>query len=302
MDGIIVGYGTGTSLDQAKQTARRSIVQQIEVTVSSQTAFVKKTDDDQLSIQTMESTQLKSTRTLKNIQTIHQEQIDELYYIALQIDQRPAGVILDSKLDDPRTFSGSPVITGSRLINSLDAKSGTVFPVSLLRKEQQWLLSIDVVLQPIEDLTAVTNWEINQIPGFTISLAKKTENRLKAGEAFQLSIKATEVMKYVTVFNIYSDGRVVTLLDNHLMTNGSLQYPSTTSHNQLVASPVFLGQADRDLYLAIGSEEKIDTTKFRKTTTHPEIGESSYNLHKFIHWLDDQRILAMSPLYVEITP
>jgi hypothetical protein len=305
-DGIIRGYGVGEDENQARQDAYKSISEQIEVRVTSQTALIKKFDNDQISTQTREITQLKSTHILKHVETIHLEQVAELYYIGLQQDRRPIKQQLESKLNElgvtAPTFSGSPVITNSTLMKSLGSESGVKLPVSLQRKEYQWYLAIGELLQPIEDLADVTNWSIKPNSSMTISLVGKDENRLKSGEDFQLSINSQNDINYLTVFNIYSDGRVVTLLDNKSISTLTTLYPETGSENQLIASPIMPGQKDRDLYLTIGTKRKIDTTLFSKTTALLETGEESFNLHKFINWLDSQSVVSIAHLYVEIFP
>jgi hypothetical protein len=303
--GIIRGYGVGEDENQARQDAYRSISEQIEVRVTSQTALIKKVDNDQLSTQTREITQLKSTRILKHVETIHLEQVDELYYIGLQQDRRSIKQKLESKLNElgvtAPTFSGSPVITNSTLMNSLSSEAGVVLPVSLQRKESLWYLAIGKLLQPIEDgdLADVTNWSIKPNSSMTISLVGKDENRLKKGGLFQLSIDARNDISYLTVFNIYSDGRVVILLDNKSTNTLTTLYPETY---YLEADPIIPDQKDRDLFLAIGTQRKIDTTLFSKTDYQIETGEKSFNLHDFIDWLDMQPVTSMAHFYVEIYP
>ena len=304
-EGVILGYGSGKDATQSLQQAYRAITQQIEVDVSSQTAFIRQSENDQLTTQTREVTQLKSSRTLKNVQTVQQEQIGDQHFIALQYDQRPLEVVLRSKLvllgHTSPSFSGSPVLTHSRLLKALDSDAReSSLPVSLQRKEGQWHLVVADLLQPIDDLDPITSWDFNKDPEFTIELLGKSESRLKSGEEFHLSVTVPYSIKFLTLFNVYSDGRVVALLDNKTLTESTLIYPELPY--LLEASPIIPYQADRDLYLAIGTERKIDTTLFRKSSDRPESGESSYNLDTFINWLTEQTILSISPLYVEIYP
>ena len=303
-DGIIIGYGSGADAEESRQQAYSAITQQIEVDVSSQTAYVRQSDNDKLTTKTREVTQLKSSRTLKNVQTLHQEQVGDQHYVALQYDQRPLEHILSVKLSalgQAPTFSGSPVLTHSRLISALDQGGANVtLPVSLQRKEGQWQLVIDNIIQPIDDLEPVTHWAFNKNPGFNLELLNRTESRLKIGEEFHLSIEIPVGIDYLTLFNVYSDGRVVALLDSQPVSAAKLVYPK--SPYLLEASSITPHQSDRDLYLAVGSDSKIDTTLFRKSSDRPETGEASYNLDKFINWLDAQSIRSISPLYVEIYP
>ena len=305
-DGILTGYGDGQSLADARQMAFSAIAQQIEVNINSQIALVRQFEENELTTKSREVTQLRVNKSLKNVKTVKQLQLGDLYFVALQLDRRPAKVILEHKLDEKgylkRDFKGSPFIVKSPLITSLNTSSeGARLSVSLQRREREWYLTLSDILQPLDSLNNVINWDVYPGKSHPIEIVDRNENRLRAGERFQIQLELPKTTQYLTIINIYSDGRLSVLLDNQPVTAQKVIFPN---NNELFleAMPVYPGQADRDTYLALGSIEKIDTTPFPKSTDSIESGESAYVLDKFIQWLDQQKLNSLSSLYIEITP
>ena len=57
-EGVIIGYGSGKDATQSLQQAYRAITQQIEVDVSSQTAFIRQSNQKHNQLQRSEAMQL----------------------------------------------------------------------------------------------------------------------------------------------------------------------------------------------------------------------------------------------------
>ena len=305
-DGILTGYGEGQSLSDARQMAFSTIAQQIEVNISSQIALVRQFEKNELTTKSREVTQLRVNKSLKNVKMVNQQQIGGQYFVALQLDRRPAKVIIESKFKEQgyliRDFVGSPAVVTSPLITSLSSDpDGEKLPVSLQRREREWYLAISDILQPVDDLNNVTNWDYDPSRSYPIQLVGRNENRLKVGDRFQIELELPESANYLTIINIYSDGRLSVPLDNQSVNSRQVIFPNEPGLS-LEAAPLYPGQADRDTYLALGTTEKIDTTPFRKSTDRAVSGEDAYVLDKFIQWLEQQRLESLSSLYVEIYP
>ena len=305
-DGILTGYGDGLTMADAREMAFSTIAQQIEVKIESQIALVRQFEENELTTKSREVTQLRVNKSLKNVKMVNQQQIGGQYFVALQLDRRPAKVIIESKFKEQgyliRDFVGSPAVVTSPLITSLSSDpDGEKLPVSLQRREREWYLAISDILQPVDDLNNVTNWDFNPSKTYPIQLVGRNENRLKAGDRFKIELELPESANYLTIINIYSDGRLSVPLDNQPVNSRQVVFPNE-SELSLEAAPLYPGQSDRDTYLALGSTEKIDTTSFRKSTDRVISGEDAYVLDKFIQWLDHQRLESLSSLYVEIHP
>ena len=307
-DGILTGFGEGQSLSEARLMALQNIAQQIEVNISSQIALVRQFEENELTTKSREVTQLRINKSLKNLKMVNQQQIGDLYFVALQLDRRPVKMILERKLQErgylKRGFVGSPAVVTSPLITSLSSDpDGEKLPVSLQRRDKEWHIAIATldILQPLDDLNNIINWDFDTSKSYPIKLVDRNENRLKAGDRFQIELELPESANYLTIINIYSDGRLSVPLDNQPVNSRQVIFPNEPRLS-LEAAPLYPGQADRDTYLALGTTEKIDTTPFRKSTDRAVSGEDAYVLDKFIQWLEQQRLESLSSLYVEIYP
>lgn len=194
LDGILTGYGEGQSMSEARQMAFSTIAQQIEVNISSQIALVRQFEQNELTTKSREVTQLRVNKSLKNVKRVKQQQIGNHYYVSLQLDRRPAKMILEHKLQErgylKRDFVGSPVIVTSPLISSLNTGvGGENLSVSLQRRDREWQISISDILLPVDNLNEVINWDFNPSKSYPIQLVGRNENRLKAGDRFQIELE-----------------------------------------------------------------------------------------------------------------
>ncbi len=305
-DGILIGYGQGKSQVEARQMAFSAIAQQFEVQIESEMAMVKQFGEDQLKTSAREVTQIKVNQDLKNVSTLRESHSGDAYYVALQVDERPIKLVIEGKLRDKGyrnpAFNGPEVISKSPLLTSLQSGSQeNMLDVSLQRSSEQWQIAIADVLQPVTDLSEVLNWNHTPAKSLHLSVIDKQENRIQAGQTFRLKLEMPELDQgYLSLFNIYSDGRLTIALDNQPISEAAMTFPDHPLW--LKASPLIPGQPDRDTYLAIVTEQNVDTTQFRKTGDQVVKGEEAYVLHKFINWLETQPILEMSALNIEIYP
>gem|GEM_PF-7100286 len=304
-DGVLLGYGQGENLQEAKQMAFSTIAQQFGVEIESEMALVRQFGDDELKTNAREVTQIRFNRSLKNVTTIQETQVGNTYYVALKVDQRPLRVIIDSKLREkgyqaPR-FAGSQILTTSPLLSSLQAETPeNTLSASLQREEGQWQLVIADIVQPVEDLTDLLNWNSQPHDALSLSIVGKSENRVKSGERFQIGLNLPTDSSFLTIFNIYSDGRLTVALDNHSVGDTRFTFPNKPLYLQ--AESIYPDQFDRDTYVAIVTPDRVDTTRFKKSSSNMITGENAFMLHTLIEWLDRQPITAMSALNIEIYP
>jgi hypothetical protein len=304
-DGVLLGYGQGHDLQDAKQMAFSTIAQQFGVEIESEMAMVKQFGEDRLKTSAREVTQIRFNRSLKNVTTIKETMSGDTYFVALKVDQRPLKLIIDSKLKakgfhEPG-FQGSHILTSGPLLSALRAEnSTTTLPVSLQREGDQWQLVIADIVQPIEDLADLLNWHNLKHGGLSLSVLGRNENRVRIGERFQIGLNLPATSRFLTIFNIYSDGRLTVALDNQIIDDTQVIFPQKPLY--LEASSIYPDEFDRDTYVAIVTAEKVDTTRFKKAADTMIAGEEAYALHKLIDWLERQPITAMSALNIEIYP
>lgn len=327
---ILVGYGQGPNLKEAKANALNDIAQQIETRIQSETdirtasgATGASTEATQ-SVRTYTSQRLEAAKRIRNEQTS-----DGQFFVAYSVDLRPkveviaavlrqqwGGDKLPSKID----WRGHQVIVSSDMISDLNRRlTQRDFPApvrridaSLRRSQGQWLLVLNDHIERIglSDLASLLNWSER---GDGLSLGMKPlgksrgRNRLQAGDLFIFNIEAKKPGGYVTIFNLYPDGRVAVIEDSRQLTT-ALEVPSRKQQQEGQALEAYTaepGRVAQDIYLAIHSPRALDTTRFQAIVgdnAEPVKGEGAYQLDRFLRWLDRQEVLAMSVLRVEVRP
>lgn len=326
---ILLGYGQGPSLKEAKANALNDIAQQIETRIQSETdirvasgAAGSATEASQ-SVRTYTSQRLEAAKRLQSEQTSAGQ-----FFVAYSVDLRPRVEVitaalrqkwagqLPSKID----WRGHQAIVSSEFVMDLDRRlTQKDFPApvrqvnaSLRRSQGQWLLVLNdhIARIGVNDLPSLLNWKER---GSDLLLAMKPlgksrgRNRLQAGDLFVFTIDAKAPGGYVTLFNVYPDGRVAVLEDSRKLST-SQQVPSREQQQEgqaLEAYTVEPGKTAQDIFLAIRSSRALDTTRFQAIVgehAEPVKGEGSYQLDRFLRWLDKQDVLAMSVLRVEVHP
>ena len=317
-NGRVVGYGKGDSYQSAKHEALADLAEQREALVNSEIALLRKSNpDDSTSTSSVRTIQVQSEKRLTGAKTLQQEELNGLYYIALQLDLRPTPQIIADALkkslnitsDTRIDWQGSPYLTQGALIQDIHARlnlseSASVLQtihVSLDRNNDGWFISLNDIVHPLDELDNLLNWKIHTQQGYGLTLKASAEPRIKSGSAFQLQIKQPTEERYLSLFNLYSDGRLSVALDNQPSDQTRL-FPDDAAGIELAATPLIPNTLDRDLYLALWSAAPLDTTPFIQTQSVIAERDTAFQLHRLLAWLEEQSLIAMQPLYIEIHP
>lgn len=306
-DGVLFGYGSGGDYKSARQGALEELSQQLEVSVKSQCAIITSTNQEIYKSRSECFNSLRSSRSLKNTRVLHKKKQAENHFVALQLDLRPLEQILRHKLEKngikQRRFKGSQVLLRSPLLTRLKTDdSGVTLSTALQRQQDQWFLSVGDFLQPVADLDELTNWSIKKHLGLQIILDGKKENRVREGTPMTLRIQKPENIKFISLMNVYSDGRVVTLFENLDIDGEEFLFPDPSLNVEMIAGSIIPNSKDRDLYLALISHEALDLTRFPRGENLPSFGKLSYNLHTFLDWVERAPIVGIAPIYISIEP
>ncbi len=315
--GRIIGYGTGDSYRAAKHEALADLSEQREASVNSQFALLRKSDRNNATTSSIRTIQVESEKRLLSVKDLKQVERSGIHYVALGLDIRPTPQIMAEALqqgwqgDNPRSiqWQGSPYILQGQLIREIEARlqfnpaADHDYPahVALNRENGRWILSINSVVQPLNDLSHLLEWSRGDVAGYGLQLLDKPTPRLNNGEPFTLVAQQPQGTHFLTLINIYSDGRLTITADNRRVQT-TTTIPAEGDGLELIATPLNPNQSDRDLYLALWSQQPIDTTPFMQTQYSIAETEQGYQLHRLLPWIEQQPLLAMHPLYIEIQP
>lgn len=320
--GRLLGYGRGESRNIARQNALAEIAQQFEVEVKSTVSSDLSVVDDKVMRSDSKRIKLATNQKLKHARIIKEEEIKGTVYIAAEVDMRPAEKILAEDLleqwgSKPTAikWKGHKWLANSifvhklnRQITSPDGSGVKNVDISLTRKNKTWFLNLDDNVIPLNelDLPNLIAWENTNALDFVIfaSPEKSTQqkNRLKHGEAFMLEVEAINPTGFYTLFNIYPNGNTVLVQDSKTLE--SLQsFPTEAMRKEglhMYAETLERGKPSRDVFLAIRSSKKLDTSLFEAISESQ--AKNTFHLHTLLDMLQQPSIVDIAVARVNIQP
>ena len=131
------------------------------------------------------------------------------------------------------------------------------------------------------------------------SLLDRKGNTLEEGEKFLFQFRAPGD-GYVTLFNVYEDGRVALMEKNlPVKQEEAIVLPPRTSFERsggdaLLATPLEGHRHTRDLYVTVWSEEKVSIVDYVEVDDVPVSGEPAYTLDTLLELLYEQTGFGLS--------
>ena len=320
---IKVGYGNGRSVSGAKQQALYDIANQLQVNVQGTAESHNTKTDGAVSLSFQQEIKSTATAILSAVEISCSDTNDPdgLYHFALRYDQRPLVDVFAEQLSSQFwhqapgkiDWQGPSVILNSAFIKSLSKKlidnqqtETTTLNVQLFRKNQQWQLGINGIIKPLEKShhEQIFNWKAIAPHSLTAKLTNPSDqpisSTLRDSDDFLFSIQSKQ-SGYLSVFDIYEDGRVTKLREN-LPIDNSLRLPE--HQGSFSAGLLTPGEATRDHYIFILTKAPIDATAFRQIMLEENSSTASnnYSLNLFLFWLDQQAIHASTTLLITTVP
>lgn len=231
---IIIGYGEGKSLQEAKANARNEIAKSINVTVSSNltmnmTLKNKIFEENESSlIEEQASAKLKSLIVLK-------EEINEgKYFVALEYNNHSLIEKISSYLKDKdvSAMSNKNPLYKSNFSMKLKHTIGFVPNYNLNYKDGIFYVSIN------NEQFVLDENHIKFLFSESISdkVSIQTKNRtIKNNDFFYINV-VTSTSGYMNLFNIDENGKVSVMLDNKFINKEKYTYPDQKLYNGLQAT------------------------------------------------------------------
>ncbi len=329
---IKIGYGKGNTRDEAMNQALNRIARQLGVKVKSvQRQSVKSIKEKEETIKEQFQSQVKisTERRIKNFDNLKTEAINGTYFSAYKVDRRPLEQILAAKLKSklpedspPATIKWEgpePLVDGSlmdsvenRLVDSSDGSGKSTFRVSLSRANEQWIISVGPVNQPLEnpDFARLLAWSHDKNESLSVELMpeklSRGHNRLHQGDKFYFRVKSKNPGGYHALFNIYSDGRISVLKGaTELKEQQFVPNQEKLDEGEIFrANLIEAGKTTFDVYLAVSSAESFSATEFSYLGKALEMveGESAYRLDRFLQWLEQKNWKDVEAITVQVLP
>lgn len=326
---IKMGYGSGASLPSAKQAALYDIANQIVVNVQGQAVRKSYKKSAQVETQFTQKITTQAESILSSVEVACSDPNDPSghIHIALRYDQRPLVDIFASRLKAQQwqaaakiEWQGPSIITQSHFIhniekrlittnvnNSIEAKPQQML-VQLFRKNQQWHLAINNTILPLEKqhYQDLLNWQYLPRGSSSVQLhnekGRKISTHLRDGDDFWLVFN-TNKQGYLSIFNIYEDGRVVKMRENiHATETERVKLPE--HQGSFSAGLITEGQSTTDQYLFILTQQPINGLAFAQLglDVNPSQADNNFHLNLFLGWLDQQELISSNMLEMTISP
>ena len=310
---IVVGYGNGEALGEAKSRALQDIAETVSASVKSSSKGHSQKSGMKTSRSFQEEFEISAKVQISNAvrECLDQNDPSGLIHVAYKIDQRPPLSILSNKIlgrwngATPETINwhGPSALTNSSAAKQLEhnltknpvAGQTQTLSMSLYRKNGQWYLEVETeyVQIPEEMLGSLLHWSSTNNSPARVEMVKfnsdhpkgKKSNRYLEGDEFRFRVKTSmEEPFYLTPFNVYPDGRIAQMTDS-VEISGDTMFPATGIFSAALLEP---GKSVKDVYIFIISKSSINNVQFEKLRPDSGIasGDNSYQLDEFVKWID----------------
>ncbi len=322
VDGVVIvrGYGQGASFQQAKVEALKDISERISVQVTGKSVSRSQLQNGQESSSFQSSAQINTQLRIQQAIQVCSDNEDPSgdWHVVFEFDTRSAVQQLAASLN--RKLAGKPVrlegneyLLGSQLVNELRSslrdgrgQDAQALLLSLKRQHGGWYLAAGDQQVRLTDDDIFQSMHFPGSSELILSLIKTADtgrqlDQLLAGDQFSLRVDST-LEGFLSVFNIYADGRVSVLTANQPIDEGGLKI-LPGGNMTYEAGLLERGKAAKDVYLAIVTNERIQSATIhhlRESRGMVE-GESSYQLHRLFNVLNDSHP-SVSSLVITTLP
>ena len=185
------------------------------------------------------------------VMPLKSEKLGDEYFIAI------------SAIDMPSLMCSEPqnkLIAQSRLIKEANKLTSCDYPYQLNYSNNSWSLKYNNTYFSLSK----KNFDsfFNTINNQTITLSSK-QSEYKEGEGFHLDFNIQK-SGYLTLFNIYEDGRVGVIIENRrVQKSDKFLFPSLASKQEFYAALNMKGSDAKDMYVAILSGEKLNLSSYK---------------------------------------
>lgn len=285
-----IGYGSASSEAEAKQKALNDITNQISVSIDYTMKSSSKLKGDEFSETITEQSAQQSTATLNGAKVLKAETLDGKYYIAMEYENIPSIDKFTRELKS-RYFiedeKQNSYIKNSAINKSIKKSLNKSLNFELLRKDKKWYIKYKESLEPLDDRDFANFFSTTLNDDISITTNAKN-NILYDGDQFYFKVNSSQ-NGYVTIFTVYEDGTVSTLVRNIKIRRDSLEnIPDAEFESIPQAGLMKEGVETFDLYVALYSPKKVTLDNFAHADEALIQDERYKNFDELINYLNDK--------------
>lgn len=323
---ILRGVGEGESLAEADAMALADISRQMQVHVKSRIESRTEDTDGSVHRRVAQEVALETSRQIHRADRTYHAPRSGVHYVALEVDLRPDADILAERirrrwggeglslpetlnLEGPKALTQGEMARRLRQLLTSPEGSGTrSLPLSLSRRDGGWVLGLCSESLPIAEVKGLFDFSVHTSGDMELFMenpsGKRYPNRLHHGDEVVFRMEGPFASGYLSLFNVYPDGRVSLMEDNLGVKGGGARIPEPSGEyfTNAILEP---GVAQLDTYVAVLTQRPGSLVRFRHLSDVEGLmeGEGSYGAEVLADFLDRlPEDSAVSVLVVETRP
>ena len=259
---VLVGYGQGETMAEARADAAREIAESLGVRVSSTGEVVREQGADGASGSARFRVSLVSRFVLDDLTPVKHGEAGGRHFVALAYDNRT----FMQKLGDGRMgdrASGYVHASGYKasLPFSYSLSFLGIFPddYHVVRRHGGWAMALEGNVYPIPPEDWFRQLFVEKADNQGLRLVVTPSGVLRSGRCYRVFLSPPHPTGYLSLYHISESGQALTLMDNHPVTSSEpVAYPDETHYAGLEAIATG-GNGSRDMLLATWSSEPTES-------------------------------------------
>jgi len=279
----IIGYGEGLTLNEAKTNAKSDIAKTIRSHIDS--SFSAQTSVSNLTVNHNAQSTISETSnlTIADAQLKKSEQNNGRFYVALRYENLPLSTKLAKRGGESLCGKSTIYLSQTASVLALSRELNCSVSVDITRENDGWYLGRG------EHRTLMSNADFRELMIETSTGAlrlKSNRSMVSEDEAYTLDFDGLPTSGYLSLFDVYDDGRVVLMESNINLSHHSKKrvlYPDDIrSDFQLGGGVSEAGHDALDLYVMLISSEPLKLSSFIPMGQKVEKGERAFAVDRLL--------------------
>ena len=283
VDYEIVGYGEGATLNEAKTIAKSDIAKAIRSHINSSFTTQTTVGDSTLHHNAQSIVNETSNLIITDTKLKKSEQSNGRFYVALGYENLSLAVKLAKRGGHSLCGVSNTYLAQTPTVLKLSSELNCSVSVGVTRENDGWYLGRG------EHRLNMNNADVRELMIETSMGAlrlKSNRTLVNEDEAYTLHLDGFPTLGYLSLFDVYDDGRVV-LMENNInlahQTKKALLYPDDIRQDfQLNGGVLEAGQDTIDMYVVLLSNNPLKLSSFIPMGQEVAKGERAFAMNRLL--------------------
>lgn len=284
----IIGYGEGLTLDEAKINAKSDIAKSIRTHIDSSFTTHTSVNNAEVNHNAQSSVRETSNLTITDAQLKKSEQKNGRFYVALRYENLPLTTKLAKRGGQSLCGKPNAYLAQTPMVLKLSSDLNCSVAVEITRENNGWYLGRGEYRNSVNN----ADFRALMIETSTGTLRVRSNHTLVTeDEVYALNIEGLPESGYLSLFDVYDDGRVV-LMENNInlarQSKNGLMYPDEIRQDFQLSGGVSEAGIDAlDLYVVLVSSQPLKLSSFIPMGQKIEKGESAFAVDRLLELMQN---------------